>query len=87
MLLASFSLAGYFLDVTRFYVYGILWAGGFVVGEWLYQNYGFIHHGYPVVFSTLAAVIFLTGVYKFITFLRDNPLPSDEELQWEGNNG
>lgn len=87
MLLASFSLAGYFLDVTRFYVYGVLWAGGFFVGEWLYQNYGFSHHGYPVVFGTLSALIFLIGVYKLVTFLRNNPLPSDEQLQWEGKNG
>lgn len=87
MLIVSFSLAGYFLDVTRFYVYGILWAGGFLVGEWLYQNYGFSHHGYPVVFGTLSALIFLTGVYKLVTFIRDNPLPSEEQLQWNAKNG
>ena len=57
------------------------------MGEWLYQNYGFSHHGYPVVFGTLSALIFLIGVYKLVTFLRNNPLPSDEQLQWEGKNG
>ena len=87
MLLVSFSLAGYFLDVTRFYIYGILLAGGFFVGEWLYQNYGFTHHGYPVVFGFLTVVIFLAGIYKFVTFLRDNPLPGEGQLQWESNNG
>jgi hypothetical protein len=87
MLLASFSLAGYFLDTTRFYVYGILIAGGFFVGEWLYQEYGFVHHGYPVVFGFLSLVVLLTGLYKLSTFIRNNPLPIEEELQWEGNNG
>ena len=33
MLLLSFSLAGYFLDVTRFYAYGLLLASGFFVGD------------------------------------------------------
>lgn len=87
MLLVSFSLAGFFLDVPRFYLYGILWAGGFFVGEWLYQTYGFAHHGYPVVFGTLSAIIFLIGIYKLLTFIRDNPLPGDDQLGWEGNNG
>lgn len=87
MILASFSLAGYFLDAPRFYVYGVLWAGGFFVGEWLYQSYGFVHHGYPVAFGTVALIIFLTGIYKLLTFMRDNPLPGDEQLNWEGKNG
>jgi len=87
MLLLSFSLAGYYLDVTRFYLYGLFLAGGFFVGEWLYQNHGFSHHGYPAVFGFLTAVIFLTGVYKLVTFIKDNPLPSEEQLQWEAKNG
>lgn len=87
MLLVSFSLAGYLLDTTRFYVYGIMLASGFFVGQWLYQNYGFSHHGFPVVFATVSALIFLTGIYKLVTFIKDNPLPSEEQLQWEVKNG
>jgi hypothetical protein len=87
MLLLSSSLAGYFLDVSRFYAYGLLLASGFFVGEYLYQNFGFSHHGFPAVFGFLSAVIFLTGVYKLVTFIRVNPLPSDEQLQWEAKNG
>jgi hypothetical protein len=87
MLLVSFSLAGYFLDATRFYVYGILLAIGFFVGEWLYQNHGFTHHGFPIVFGTVSALIFLTGLYNLVTFVRENPLPSEEQLQWEAKNG
>jgi len=87
MLLVSFSLAGYFLAVTRFYVYGLMLAGGFFLGEWLYQTYGVSHHGIPIVFGISAAIIFLTGLIKFFKFLRDNSLPTDESLQWEGENG
>lgn len=87
MLVISFSLAGYFLDVPRFYAYGLLWAGGFFAGEWLYQNYGFAHHGYPVVFGTLSILILLVGVYKLITFIRRNPLPDEDPVAWEANNG
>ena len=87
MLLISFSLAGYFLDITRFYVYGLMLAGGFFLGEWLYQTYGVSHHGIPLVFGISAAIIFLTGLIKLIKFLQDNPLPTDESMQWEGENG
>ena len=87
MVLISFSLAGYFLDVTRFYMYGLLLSGGFFVGEWLYQTFGVSHHGYPIVFGISAVVIFLIGLYKLFTFVQDNPLPTDDQVQWEGNNG
>jgi hypothetical protein len=83
MLLISFTMAGYFLGVTRFYLYGLLLSGGFFVGEWLYQNYGAAHHGYPIVFGISSGVIFLTGLYKLITFLKENPLPSEEPLLQE----
>lgn len=87
MLLICFSLAGYFLDVTRFYIYGLLWAGGFYVGEWLYQTYHVPHHGYPVVFGVLCVLILLTGLYKLFSFIRSNPLPPEEQLRWEAKNG
>ena len=87
MVLALFSLAGYFLDVSRFYVYGLMLAAGPFIGEWLYQNFEVLHHGYPIVFGIYAAAIFLIGLIKLIKFLRDNPIPSEEQLQWETNNG
>jgi len=30
------------------YLYGLMLSGEFFVGEWLYQTYGFSHHGYPI---------------------------------------
>jgi len=87
MLLITFSLAGYFLDVTRFYLYGLMLSGGFFVGEWLYQTFGVSHHGIPIVFGISAGLIFLVGLYKLFTFVQENPLPTDDQVQLEGNNG
>lgn len=87
ILLISFSLAGYFLDITRFYFYGFMLSAGFVVGEWLYQTFGIPHHGIPIVFGFAAGLIFFTGLYRFLSFLRQNPLPAIDEMHWQGNNG
>jgi hypothetical protein len=45
-----------------------------LVGEWLYQNYGAQHHGYPIVFGICSGVIILTGLVIFARFLKDNPI-------------
>ena len=78
ILLIGFSTAAYFLDFPRLYVYGLLAALGTQFGEWLYQNMGASHHGYPIVFGTLAGVMILTGLVTFARFLRNNPLPAGE---------
>jgi hypothetical protein len=70
------TLAGSFLNLARLFVYGLLLAVAPVIGEWLYRQFGFTHHGYPVVFGTVAAVIFLVGVTMFIRLLRE-PYPPD----------
>ena len=78
ILLIGFSTAAYFLDFPRLYVYGLLGALGTQIGEWLYQNMGASHHGYPIVFGTLAGVMILTGLVTFARFLRNNPLPAED---------
>lgn len=78
LLLISFSTAAYFLDFPRLYVYGLLGALGTPIGEWLYQNMGVSHHGYPLVFGTLAGVMILTGLVTFVRFLANNPLPVED---------
>jgi hypothetical protein len=78
ILLIGFSSAAYFLDFPRLYVYGLLSALGTPIGEWLYQNMGASHHGYPLVFGTLAGVMILTGLVTFVRFLANNPLPSEQ---------
>jgi len=77
-LLIGFSTAAYFLDFPRLYVYGLLAALGTPIGEWLYQNMGASHHGYPIVFGTLAGVMILTGLVTFVRFLQNNPLPAGD---------
>jgi hypothetical protein len=78
ILLIGFSTAAYSLDFPRLYVYGLLGALGTPTGEWLYQNMGASHHGYPIVFGTLAGVMILTGLVTFVRFLKNNPLPYEE---------
>ena len=77
VLLIGFSSAAYFLDFPRLYVYGLLGALAPLIGEWLYQNMGASHHGYPIVFGTLAGVMILTGLVTFVRFLQNNPLPAE----------
>ena len=54
LFLVGFSLFGYLVESPRFYVYGVMTALGPLVGEYLYQNQGFSHHGFPLVFGLLA---------------------------------
>ena len=79
--LVGFSLAGYLLETPRFYLYGLMLLVAPTIGEWLYQQHGFTHHGYPVVFGISAGVMILTGLVLFLRFLKNNPrieLPQDE---------
>ena len=79
--LMGFSLAGYLLDTPRFYLYGLMLLIAPPVGEWLYQQHGFTHHGYPVVFGFSAGVMMLTGLVLFLRLLKNNPrieLPQEE---------
>jgi len=78
ILLIGFSTAAYFLDFPRLYVYGLLGALAPQIGEWLYQNMGASHHGFPIVFGALAGVMFLTGLVTFARFLQNNPLPPED---------
>lgn len=73
-LLAGFSFAGYLLDYPRLYLYGLMFFVGPIVGEWLYQNHGASHHGYPLVFGIGAGVMILTGLFLFLRLLKNNPL-------------
>ena len=74
ILLVGFSTAAYFLDFPRLYVYGLLGALGLPIGEWLFQNMGASHHGFPIVFGAIAGIMFMTGLALFALFLRNNPL-------------
>jgi len=77
-LLVGFSLAGWLLDFPRLYLYAVLLFAAIPVGEWLYQNMGAGHHGYPIVFGFSAGLMISLGLVLFIRVLR-SPLPQGPE--------
>ena len=83
ILLVGFSLAAYFLDFSRLYIYGLLVGLSPMVGEWLWAHGYASHHGFPITFGTSAGIMILVGLAVFVRFLRDNPvlaegIPSEE---------
>jgi hypothetical protein len=84
VILVSFSVAAFFLDFPRLYVYGLMLALAPFVGEWLYQKRGASHHGFPIVYGAAAGIIILAGLVQFVRFLRCNPLPVEETYAGEG---
>jgi MFS family permease len=87
IMLILFTAAGYMLDFNFLYVYGILIALAMPVGEWLYQTAGFSHHGFPVVFGSLAVIMLARGLYKFITLMKEAPPQVEEATLQELNHG
>lgn len=85
MLLGFFSLGAYFLDVPRLYLYALMLGLSPPVGEWLYQNHGFSHHGFPVTFGSTAAVMFVTGLILFLRLLAQEPIDIDAEALEDGS--
>ena len=80
IILLGFSLAGYMLDFPRIYLYGILISAATVVGDYLYQIQGFSHHGFPVTFGFLSAVLVATGLIILIRLLKKYPTQDKEVL-------
>lgn len=81
-LLVGFTLAGFFLDVRRLYVYGLLGWLAPVVGEWLWQRGLASHHGFPIAFGFLSAVLILTGLFLFVRLLL-NTTPAEDAVSEE----
>ena len=69
VILIGFSLAGYLLDFSRAYLYGLMLAAAPLTGEYLYQNFGASHHGFPITFGFVAGILFLIGLIKMISLL------------------
>lgn len=87
MVLILFTAAGYMLDFPVLYLYGVLITLAVPCGEWLYQNVGASHHGYPVVFGAMCLLMLARGLHKFITLVRDNPIELEEGAVQELNHG
>jgi hypothetical protein len=77
LLLVCFSLAAYFLEFNRLYVYGLLIGLSPLVGEWMWTKGYAAHHGFPVTFGTASGVMILIGLVHFVRLLHDNPIPHD----------
>ena len=75
ILLIGFSIAAYFLDFNRLYIYGLLVGLSPLVGEWLWINGYATHYGFPITFGTSAGIMILAGLAVFIRLLHDNPVP------------
>jgi hypothetical protein len=86
IILVVFSVAAYFLNLNRLYVYGAMLGLSPIVGEWLWARFDVPHHGYPVTFGSTAAVTILVGLIKFVRLLRSYPLPA-EQPHLEGPHG
>jgi hypothetical protein len=75
ILLMGFSLAAYFLDFNRLYIYGLLVGFSPVVGEWLWTHGYATHHGFPITFGTSAGIMILVGLAVFVRLLHNYPVP------------
>jgi MFS family permease len=75
--LMPFSIAAYFLDLSRLYIYGLLVGLSPLVGEWLYISGNASRHGFPITFGTTAGIMILAGLAIFVRLLRDNPVPKE----------
>ena len=82
LMLLGFSLAGYMLESPRFYIYGVLAALAPLIGEYLWNNHGFSHHGFPVTFGVLSGGIILTCLVLMMNIFRRYPLPEEKDLEW-----
>jgi hypothetical protein len=78
VLMIGFSIAAYFLDFSRLYVYGLLIGLSPLVGEWLWAHGYATHHGFPVTFGIAAGIMILIGLAVFVRLLRDNPVHREE---------
>lgn len=83
--LIGFSTAAYFLDFSRLYVYGLLVGVAPPIGEWMFQNMGATHHGFPITFGFLSALMVVIGLTIFGLFLRNNPMLHSGDLD-DGRN-
>jgi len=70
-----FGLGAYFLDVSRFYAYGMLYAIPIPVGIVLLQNTGLPGLMF-LPFGVSGGVMVIIGVVLFIRFLRDYRIPA-----------
>ncbi len=76
--LVVFGLAAYFLDVTRFYLYAVLYALPFPLGILLAQNTDLSGSvSMAITFGVAGGVMVLWGAVLFVRFIRRYPVPAE----------
>jgi len=78
MILIGFSVAGYMLDLIRFYIYGAMNSLAVVAGELLYKFAGVSHHGFPLAFGVTSSIMIIVGIVLLVNFIRKYPKPRGE---------
>jgi hypothetical protein len=80
-----FSLGAYFMDVTRFYLYGVLYAVPFPLGILLAQNTSLSGTAsMALTFGVAGATMVLVGVALFVRFLRAYPKTAQVGFDQDG---
>ena len=79
MILSLFSISAYYLNINRLLYYGMVISLAPITGEILWQNGLVSHHGYPLVFGIVSSFLIIAGIFYFIRFLRENPIPVAEK--------
>jgi hypothetical protein len=74
IVLIGFSAAGYFLNLSRLYLYGILIALAPLAGELFYEYLNVPHHGYPVTYGFVSALIMIIGLVLLVRLIRTHPI-------------
>jgi len=76
--LAIYSMLARWLELRRFYIYGILLGAGMALLEMDYEPAG------PIAFVVVGSIVLSGGIVTFIRFLKKYPKPSMEETNIDG---
>jgi hypothetical protein len=83
-----FGLGAYFLDVSRFYAYGVLYGLPLPLGVLLARNTDLSGTGsMAITFGVAAGVMVLIGVVLFVRFLREYPIREEDPPSERALNG
>jgi hypothetical protein len=86
--LVVFSVAAYFMDVTRFYLYGVLYALPFPLGVLLAHNTDLpAAYSMALTYGSAGGIMVLIGILLFIRFVRRYPKPAQDGLERNAGSG
>ena len=79
LMLSSFSVAGYLLNISRLFIYGIMIALLVPIGEILFWRGIVTHHGYPLVFGIACSTMIITGFILLVRFVQMYPKEATDD--------